>query len=162
VVTVRIADLCPRVCLPNPWTPHNLNALAPQVIRRLLHVVDFERDHAAAEMLLLRSRIDRSALVSNQLDDGASQVQVHEIDRHAQTGLLDPISEFHREPENLGIECHGSIELVRDDLDVVDPLEHCLLLRCEANRYSVLWGTEDTPMYGIEPHRVRAGYTRSS
>ena len=59
----------------------DLDTLGFEVVRRLLHVVDFERDHTVAEMLLLRSRLDRSALVSNQLNDSAPQIQVHEIAR---------------------------------------------------------------------------------
>jgi hypothetical protein len=90
--TRLIADLCPGVRLPQPWTPDNLDTLGFEVVGRLLHVVDFERDHAVAKMLLLRGWIDRSTLVSNQLDHGAAQIQVHKIDRHAlnRTALFDP------------------------------------------------------------------------
>jgi hypothetical protein len=37
---------------------------------------------------------------------------------------LDPVSVFHRGSQHIGVELHGSIQLVRDYLDVVDPLEH--------------------------------------
>ena len=37
---------------------------------------------------------------------------------------LDPVSGFDREPQHFGVELYGSVELVRDDFDVVDPLEH--------------------------------------
>ena len=37
---------------------------------------------------------------------------------------LDPVPGFHREAQHFGVELYGSSELVRDDLDVVDPLKH--------------------------------------
>jgi hypothetical protein len=54
-----------------------------QIVGRLLHVVDFERDHAVAEMLPLRRGIDGDAVIRDQLDDGAAELQINEIDRHA-------------------------------------------------------------------------------
>ena len=50
-----------------------------QIVGYLLHVVDFERDHAIPEMLVLWSRVDGSALVRDQLDDGTTQIQVYEV-----------------------------------------------------------------------------------
>src|SRR6516164_681646 len=75
-VTVRVADLRPRIRLANSWSPYDLDTSGAQIVGRLLHVVDFERDHAIPEMLVLWSRVDRSAVVRDQLDDGAAQVQV--------------------------------------------------------------------------------------
>ena len=37
---------------------------------------------------------------------------------------LDPISGFYRKAQYIGVELFGSIELVRDDLNVVDSLKH--------------------------------------
>ena len=44
----------------------------PQIVGRLLHVIDFERDHAVSEMLRLWSWLDSSAFVGDELDDGAA------------------------------------------------------------------------------------------
>src|SRR6266481_1704823 len=76
VVAVGVADLRPRIGLPDSWAPDDVDTLGFQIVGRLLHVVDFERDHAVPEMLVLWSRGDRSALVRDQLNDGATQVQV--------------------------------------------------------------------------------------
>jgi hypothetical protein len=40
------------------------------------------------------------------------------------TRALDPVSGFHCESQYFGVELHGSIQLVRDDFYMVDPLEH--------------------------------------
>jgi undecaprenyl-diphosphatase len=37
---------------------------------------------------------------------------------------LNPVLGLHRKSQHFGVELHGSIELISDDLDVVDPLEH--------------------------------------
>ena len=93
----------------------------------MLHVLDFERDHAIAEMLPLRRGIDGDAVIRDQLDDGPAQLQINEIDRHAEPGTLDPIARFHPEPEHLDIETLRPIWLISNDLDMVDPLEHATL-----------------------------------
>src|SRR5262249_2196584 len=128
-VAVRVADLRPRIGFPDPRTPDDLDTLASQIIGGALHVVDFERNHAVSEMLLHRSGVDSSALVRDQFDDGAAEVQINDIDRHAHTGLLDPVSQFDSESQNFGIELDSSIKLIRDDLDMVDSLEHDRLPR---------------------------------
>jgi hypothetical protein len=42
------------------------------------------RQAAWLEVFILRSRLDRSTLIRDQLDDGAAQVQVHEVERHTE------------------------------------------------------------------------------
>src|SRR5271169_3345215 len=68
---VGIADLSPRTGFSNSRAPDNVDPLLLQIVRRLLHVVDLERDHAVAEMLPLRRGIEGDAVIRDQLDDGA-------------------------------------------------------------------------------------------
>src|SRR5271166_7029756 len=82
VVAVWVADLRPRVRVANSRAPYDLDTLGPQIVGRLRHVFDFERDHAVPEVLTPWSRLDSSALVRDQFDDRAAEVQVHEINRH--------------------------------------------------------------------------------
>jgi len=42
-------------------------------------------------MLLWWRRVDRRAFIRDQLDDGAAQIQIHEVDRHTETRALDPV-----------------------------------------------------------------------
>ena len=72
VVAVGIADLRPGVGLAEPWTPDEICTLGPQIVGRLLHIVDFECHHAVSQMLGLWSRVDRDAFVRDQLDDGSA------------------------------------------------------------------------------------------
>ena len=60
---VEVADLRPRIGLPGSWAPDDVDTLSPQIVGRLLHVVDFERNHAVSQMLGLWSRVDRDAFV---------------------------------------------------------------------------------------------------
>src|SRR5947209_1004494 len=75
-------------------------------------------------MLLLRRGIDLDAVIGDQLDGRAAELQIDEIDRHAQAGALDAVPLPDREAENFGVEGDGLIRLVGDDLDMVDALEH--------------------------------------
>ena len=63
VIAVGVADLRPGIGLANPWTPDDIDTLGPQIVGRPLHIVDFERNHAVSQMLSLRSRVDRGAIV---------------------------------------------------------------------------------------------------
>ena len=63
VIAVGVADLRPGIGLANPWTPDDIDTLGPQIVSRLLHIVDFERHHAVSEMFSLRGRVDRSAFI---------------------------------------------------------------------------------------------------
>src|SRR5215471_1049090 len=65
-----------------PVAPDDVDTLSAQIVDRLLHIVNFERDHAVAEMLGLRSRVDCGAVVSDQLDGSAAKVQIDQVDRH--------------------------------------------------------------------------------
>src|SRR6266851_5212477 len=84
-VAVGIADFRPGIALAESRAPDDVDAFCLQVIRGFLHVVDFEGDHAVAEMLVLRSGFDSGTLVGDQLDGGAAELQVNEVDRSTQT-----------------------------------------------------------------------------
>ena|SRR5215472_287419 len=81
-VAVGVADFCPRIRLAHPWAPDNVDTLGPQIVGRLLHIVNFERDHPISQMLALWSRIHGSAIMLDQLDDGAAQIQIGQVDGH--------------------------------------------------------------------------------
>src|SRR6267143_4268359 len=66
-----IADLRPGIGLAESWTPDDVDAFGLQIIGGFLHVVDFEGDHAVAEMLVLRGGFDDGTLIGDQLDGGA-------------------------------------------------------------------------------------------
>src|SRR5215472_15939876 len=123
-VPVGIADFRPRVGLANSWAPDDLDTVGLQIVGRLLHIVDLERNHPVSQMLGLWSRVDCSAFVCDQLDDGAAEIQIDQVDGHTQTRAFDPVAGFHLEAQNIGIELYSAIELISDDFDVVDPLEH--------------------------------------
>ena len=72
--------------------PDDVDTFGSQKVGCLLHVVDFERDHAVPQMLGLRSRVDLCVFVCDQLDDCAAENQIHKIDGHTQTRVLDPVS----------------------------------------------------------------------
>ena len=46
-VSVGVADLRSRVGLANPRAPNNVDTLGAQIVDRLLHIFDFERDQQA-------------------------------------------------------------------------------------------------------------------
>src|SRR5258707_8993078 len=51
---------------------------------------------AVAEVFVPRRGIDRRAVIGDQLDDGAGEIEIDEVDRHAETGALDAVrSEEH-------------------------------------------------------------------
>src|SRR3954447_23496891 len=80
-VAVRIADLGAGIGVAHHRTPDDIDALFLQVIGVLRYVVDYERDHAIAEMLQLWRRIDRQALICDQLDDRAAKIEIDEVER---------------------------------------------------------------------------------
>src|SRR5438093_7768336 len=43
---------------------------------------------------------------------------------NAQARAVDPLTGPDLEPEHVGVELHGAVEIFRHDLDVVDTLEH--------------------------------------
>ena len=90
----------------------------------MVDVLDFECDHAVAEMLLLRRRIDLGPVIGDQLDRGAAKLQINEIDRHAEPGALDTVPLPDLKAEDVGVERDRLIRLVGDDFDVVYALEH--------------------------------------
>src|SRR6516164_5018119 len=104
VVAVGIADFGAGIGFADPRAPHNVDSFLLQIVGCLLHVVDFESDHAISEMLVLRCRIDRRPLIRDQLDGSAAEVEVNELDRHAKTGALNPVAHSHLEPKHAGIE----------------------------------------------------------
>src|SRR6516165_11662879 len=71
-VAVGVADFRSGVGVANSWAPDDVDTLGPQIVGRLLHVVDLERNHPVSQMLGLWSRVDCSAFVCDQLDDGAA------------------------------------------------------------------------------------------
>src|SRR5215471_16945082 len=50
-VPVGIADFRPRVGLANSWAPDDLDTVGLQIVGRLLHIVDLERNHPVSQML---------------------------------------------------------------------------------------------------------------
>ncbi len=84
-------------------------------------------------MLALRRRIDRRSLIRDELDGGAAEVEINEVDRHTQAGVLDPVAHFYFEPEHVDIERGRLFRPIGDDLDMVDAFEHLRL------RYSAAW-----------------------
>src|SRR5260221_552937 len=99
---VRVADLRPRIGVADDRSPDDIDALLPQFRDGLVHVVDFERHHAVAEMLQFRRRVDRGALIGDQLDDRPAQIQIDEIERGA--GPLDAVARLDPEAQHLGVE----------------------------------------------------------
>src|SRR5215469_15485698 len=71
-VAVGVTDLSPRIGLANSWAPDDVDTLGPQIVGRLLHIVDLERNHPISQMLGLWSRVDRSTVIADQLDGGAA------------------------------------------------------------------------------------------
>src|SRR5574342_198359 len=124
VVAVGIADLRSGVPFAELRPPDEVDPLRPQEFGRRLHVIDFERHHAIAEVLVLRSGLNGSALIRNELDCRTAQIQVHKAHRHAKRRAVDPVAGPHLEPQDLRVEFYGSDRLVRDDLHMIDPLEH--------------------------------------
>src|SRR5829696_6203616 len=100
---VRVADLGPGIGVAHHRAPDDLDAFPLQVLGRFLHVVDFQRDHSVAEMLQPRRRVDRHAFVRDQLDDGAAEVEIHEVQRRA-AGPLDAVAHLDAETEHIGVE----------------------------------------------------------
>src|SRR5436309_2071785 len=103
--------------------PSDVDTLRLQIVDRAVHVLDFERDHAVAEMLRLRRGIDLSAIIGDQLDRRAAELEIDEVDRHAEAGALNAVALADREAEDFGVERDGLIRLVGDDLDMVNTLE---------------------------------------
>ena len=103
MVAAGIADFRPGISLAESRAPDDVDAFGFQIFDGFLHVVDFEGDHAVAEMLVLRRRFDCDALVRDQLDGGAAELQVDEVDRRSQTRLLDPVARPHGEPQDIGV-----------------------------------------------------------
>src|SRR5258707_15051935 len=79
---------------------------------------------AVAEVFVPRRGIDRRAVIGDQLDDGAGEIEIDEVDRHAETGALDAVPLLDREAEDFGVERDSPLRLIGDDLDMVDALEH--------------------------------------
>src|SRR6266849_598587 len=121
-VAVGVADLGPGIGRADDRAPDDIDALLLQIVGGLLHVVDFEGDHAIAEMLALRSGIDGDAFKGDQLDDGSAKIEIDQTEGRA--GPLNAVAGLHPEAQHLGIERFGLFRFIGDDLDVVDPLEH--------------------------------------
>src|SRR5216683_6657115 len=102
-VAAGIADFRPGIGLAESRAPDDVDTFGLQITGGLLHVVDFEGDHAVAEMLVLRSGFDCDARVRDQLDGGAAELQVDEIDRRPQPRALDPVTRPYGEPQHLGV-----------------------------------------------------------
>ncbi len=92
MVACGIADFRPGIGLAESRAPGDFDAFGLQIIDGFLHVVDFEGDHAVSEMLVPRSGLDGRAVIRDQLDGGAAELQVDEIDRRPQPRALDPVT----------------------------------------------------------------------
>ena len=92
MVAVGIADLRPGIGVAEARAPDDFDAFGLQVIGDFLHVVDLEGDHAVAKMLVLRSGLDGGAVIRDQLDGGAAELQINEVDRRTQSRALDPVA----------------------------------------------------------------------
>ena len=121
---VGIADLRPRILLARSRAPHRLDALALQVFERARHVVDLEGHHPVAQMLGGRSGRHHRALEFDELHGRTTQIEIHDVQRRSRARTADPVLRANLEAEHLGVELNRSIELIGDDLDVIDSLEH--------------------------------------
>src|SRR5437870_1564764 len=85
MVAAGIADLRPGIGVAVARAPDDVDAFGLQIFGGFLHVVDFESDHAVAEMLVPWSRFDCAPLVRNQLDCRAAEFEVDKVYRRPQT-----------------------------------------------------------------------------
>src|SRR5262249_15500342 len=69
------------------------------------------------------------AVVGDELDDRAAEIEIREVDRYAEPGLLDPVAHLDGESEDSRIELDRAIRFRGDDFHMVDPFEHHGLLR---------------------------------
>src|SRR5579862_6470193 len=122
---VRVADFGAGISGPDDRTPDDADAALFEIGRGRAHIADFERQHAIAEMLALGFRRHRDALIRDQLDGGAAEVEIGKVERAA-TRPVDMVARPHPEAEHFGVKPLALGRPVGDDLDMVDALEHSL------------------------------------
>jgi hypothetical protein len=130
VIAVGIANLGARIARALDLAPNGLDAFRLEKGERSIHVFDLDCDEIVAEMDAGRRRRDgRQALKGDELDRGAAQFEVDEIEQHAGAGFFDAVALAHPEAEILGVKPFRAFRLIRDQFGVIDPLEYRQALR---------------------------------